>query len=995
MKRLSWFAIIVALALIVGFGVLVRMAHCQIVLTTNVVATVTDPDSQTWFNATWSAQLYNPVAEQKPVYTQTGQPVPVTIPLQSLDGTGYLGPYAFPDNNKITPAGTRWNITLCSNTSAACATVSQILITGTLNQDISQQINSNLPAPRYTALHSAHGYNDLEPLNPVTGTTYYNVTSQRTRIYNGTAWLDLAGPGSSSPGNPAGSLQMNSAGVFTGVTNSTVDTNGNITAPSMAATLNRVVSPLAPPYNAKCDGVTDDQTALQLAFNTVLSTNAQIQFPAGTCLTSTIVWKGQSFFGAGKGITIIKGKPGQDVFQVPDNHSFNFPQGTTVHDLNVLVDTSINKAATAGGGDNTFPNRIAGLQSGGAAWAVPIVPGNALIGGGGCAQGATILAGSLSSVSITCTSTGIGSLSYAIGLLDPALVLGAPITINGAGAAGGTYTGTISAITNGCTGAATCTITISPAALTPVTNAKGNMLAAQTPPWYIGNAGFAFQCSNGSSCSGNVAALNMYNVQIDETGNTSLHAGHSAAIFTQQPMYSSHFEKVQIDAFYGGYVEAAPPTGPVGTGDTSSFKDMDFFHSVIPFVLYNGSDRAFSNINLYAEYPLEAGLYQLAGSSSGGGWTFNGIYSEGNWSQSGEIGRLMGNPIIHGANIFNGYPGNAWIEWLATGGKVDGQFGFGIKVDGNMNEFINTTLTTAGIADNGYGNNFENKFYGSAAFWGRRYNASPIPPRSGLGTMDASFLLSGNASTPYLNENDFFTTCADWSFSYNPTATGTPGTCVPDPNGTEITRRYYQSPASAPTQNFDLRLGSTAYQNAWVGQSRTVGVSNQIANGGWSIAIPKTKILVSVNAQCVGAPTCTARGYIKDIQANTNILPLQNISFTNSWTTQSWIADFSTGTTGDVVAPLIDSWAGTGLTAYQIAWIAMIPLRTDLFSGSYWLPSIVYSAAGTALPTCAASLKGTMAIVSDATTPTYNATYASGGAITVPVLCNGTNWTTH
>jgi hypothetical protein len=68
---------------------------------------------------------------------------------------------------------------------------------------------------------------------------------------------------------------------------------------------------------------------------------------------------------------------------------------------------------------------------------------------------------------------------------------------------------------------------------------------------------------------------------------------------------------------------------------------------------------------------------------------------------------------------------------------------------------------------------------------------------------------------------------------------------------------------------------------------------------------------------------------------------------------------------------------------------------TGTLSFALWKPGIIYSAAGTALPTCNAGAKGTMAIVSDATTPTYNATYTSGGAVAVPVFCNGTSWTTH
>jgi hypothetical protein len=63
------------------------------------------------------------------------------------------------------------------------------------------------------------------------------------------------------------------------------------------------------------------------------------------------------------------------------------------------------------------------------------------------------------------------------------------------------------------------------------------------------------------------------------------------------------------------------------------------------------------------------------------------------------------------------------------------------------------------------------------------------------------------------------------------------------------------------------------------------------------------------------------------------------------------------------------------------------------------LPGVLYSAAGTALPTCASGIKGQLAVVSDATSPTYMGAYASGGGITAAVICsyNGTtySWLTH
>lgn len=44
------------------------------------------------------------------------------------------------------------------------------------------------------------------------------------------------------------------------------------------------------------------------------------------------------------------------------------------------------------------------------------------------------------------------------------------------------------------------------------------------------------------------------------------------------------------------------------------------------------------------------------------------------------------------------------------------------------------------------------------------------------------------------------------------------------------------------------------------------------------------------------------------------------------------------------------------------------------------------------LPTCNAAAKGRQFVISDATTPAWNATVVGGGAVVVVVFCNGTNW---
>jgi hypothetical protein len=57
-------------------------------------------------------------------------------------------------------------------------------------------------------------------------------------------------------------------------------------------------------------------------------------------------------------------------------------------------------------------------------------------------------------------------------------------------------------------------------------------------------------------------------------------------------------------------------------------------------------------------------------------------------------------------------------------------------------------------------------------------------------------------------------------------------------------------------------------------------------------------------------------------------------------------------------------------------------------NASAFLPTVLYSAAGTPLPSCAVGIKGEKAVVSDATAPTYMTAYTSGGAVTSSVICS-------
>ena len=77
-------------------------------------------------------------------------------------------------------------------------------------------------------------------------------------------------------------------------------------------------------------------------------------------------------------------------------------------------------------------------------------------------------------------------------------------------------------------------------------------------------------------------------------------------------------------------------------------------------------------------------------------------------------------------------------------------------------------------------------------------------------------------------------------------------------------------------------------------------------------------------------------------------------------------------------------------------WIALFTLLSigpALSQAFMWGPvPTAPSSTAAALPSCIATLRGSMFVVTDALVPVALATLAGGGAVTVLVFCNGSNW---
>jgi hypothetical protein len=78
---------------------------------------------------------------------------------------------------------------------------------------------------------------------------------------------------------------------------------------------------------------------------------------------------------------------------------------------------------------------------------------------------------------------------------------------------------------------------------------------------------------------------------------------------------------------------------------------------------------------------------------------------------------------------------------------------------------------------------------------------------------------------------------------------------------------------------------------------------------------------------------------------------------------------------------------GNGFTWHVLSYVQ----PSEVQYGSLSLPTTTV----TSLPVCGPTQRGLLYSVSDAQPPTYNAPVSGGGAISIPVFCNGASWTAH
>jgi hypothetical protein len=215
----------VSIFAVVFFLLSILPLKCQAQMTTTSSTGIVDSDSSTWASATVTATFL-----PNPNYPNV-KPSPLTY-TTTANSSGAFS-LAVPDNNYVA-AGSTYQFTICSFTSAQCSVLNPLTITGG-TQNLTTYINSAIIAPRFAANnYGAYGYADGEVTpTPLPGMSYYNVITPVLRQWNGSSWTSAGGGAVTSVFGRTGAvvaaagdysafyLQLNGSNTMTGTINET------------------------------------------------------------------------------------------------------------------------------------------------------------------------------------------------------------------------------------------------------------------------------------------------------------------------------------------------------------------------------------------------------------------------------------------------------------------------------------------------------------------------------------------------------------------------------------------------------------------------------------------------------------------------------------------------------------------------------------------------------------------------------------------------------
>jgi hypothetical protein len=258
---------------------------CAAQMTTVSATSITDSDGTLWANGTVAIQFVpNPATPNPGAYKicSSGAALNPAVLNQapvSLAGAGGFSASVY-DNSQVCPQGSQWQFTVCPNASSKCGIIT-VPISGA-TQDITTQVNTLIPAPRFAAIANNFGYADVEAQLQLTpGGLYYNVADLCYRQFSGSTFsclgagnpftipipINQGGTGEATQTaafqnivTPGGFGGANGAAAKTALLNLGGLSNVQTTPQVTVSALNGVWPSSF--FGVTCNGSTDDSTAL-------------------------------------------------------------------------------------------------------------------------------------------------------------------------------------------------------------------------------------------------------------------------------------------------------------------------------------------------------------------------------------------------------------------------------------------------------------------------------------------------------------------------------------------------------------------------------------------------------------------------------------------------------------------------------------------------------------------------------------------------------------
>jgi hypothetical protein len=705
----------------------------------------------------------------------------------------------------------------------------------------------------------------------------------------------------------------------------------------ITASINSQINVMAPPYNAKGDGITDDAVAINAACTAAkaLHPAAVVYFPkpSNVYLTSTLTQcTNVSLLGqapgtgnalGGGGVT-LRGKPGQDIIHGEDPNTVSAPTfgGSTwsINHIQFMLDDSIDASAS-------FPHRWPGR------WTQD----------GAITSGSAVL--TATKQEFTCSD------------------VGSAIRIKGAGTSGADLITTIASLPTcnaGSNGSPTATLATT--ASTTVANALvytsvPGTSATQT----LGNCSIGEDNFDGNSSNWHYRPSSVYASMQDVSfvSVSGTNKNNSCAIYlgATWQVYGFNVDHVNIQRYVWGVVQGTPDTNPGAAGVGQDYQKWThmLFQVNYPWVSYDGSDFIIQGWQLDSQHGPIISQYMNATEWAPGHWLINVPEFEQDAGGSGWI--IKGNGHEFQSTVL-APGGTSYLEAFGTHCStclINGPLT--INNSGNHLEFGDyvNPLLGGGYVDNGTDNVVVGAFR-TSPYKGsqptRKVAIAPTREQGYVNSLTPDFLTLGNPLAPYSNQQDLLFFPDDYLWN------GASPAIVTDSNS--FSGKYIAVTLSGAHSGY-AQFNLNSAQGALV-------IGKQV---------PATQVVVYDSAKCPSGTTYNMMVYVNGVQIVNQPVPCNTSYITNSL--QVDLSSYAGQT-------LVTGWGLTTGPEVDDAWSAVVPVNTvaiNQAAGSTQIQAVAAGAgAGATIFTANNWTIGGANTVVDPTSPVgYSSTVTNSSAI--------------